>query len=683
MPAISRAKRIENAFEMGNVTTYPLNPRIIDMVKRSEFYPDFKSDNFSVEGVTSTEKLNAISDEVKRVFSPAYDNVDLTYIHDDNKVIHRGGTDEIFNAKFKNFYETYICNKIYHMSPSTFYCDHARGNTSSQSKYNFYANLQLHALCEVKRHVQSFEFEIIDNLSPDSIAEHRGKAAIKDDKGRVVYLKIGKAIKRMFPNLPTSAITHMTEAMKNYYDKNNVQLFVHEGDTAKHFRYSYMTLCGTETNPSLRGIFSSLQSSCMKGQVMAPDIGIDRPIREGSNLSDHFVRKGHHAAEAYASGDFSTVYVTDKEDPFDPTAKVHSRVNVAHLQIDKEKLDLGMFKDSEDYVSISKIYIVSEVAKAFMLKYLQDKYGFKGDNTQFFNHNTVLTMYNAYNQDGHRHAYTENGIPSEFLSNLKAAIKRPVRLLALKDNASQYTTKDTDEFYSCNYDGGIRILAPYSDYEDFENYQRPITVLADENVDIPTLDVDEKMYIYFIGTFLSEGNKCTDGYSVNDRFTGYTGYNYMPRMIKMVTCAVTKNKVKSDNCVSAMIYKDGVGKKGFVSNSNWTSGRKYQCTTMGNTHVCWFMMEGDHDDLANLLNVYSLEIDQNGEINLGTRHIGIFPRKMIETIAPNVILKDDLYYTCSLPSIELFTKFMETFEELKQISADHSSETQPQVALAS
>lgn len=203
-----------------------------------------------------------------------------------------------------------------------------------------------------------------------------------DKSKKPSFMKLGRYLKMKFPNLPDQVITPIVESIMNNIASHSVKLYVHEGFEAENFKYAYMMPIGkSKTSPQYGNVYKSLRDSCMRGQVSWPEMGFDRENAEATkdyepvHNSIKMYDIGIHAAEAYASGDYSIVYVTDKPDPLDPEAKIYSRANIVHFDINKDALNHKFIMESDEYIGVYPIYCISDISRRYIEKYLFDKYG--------------------------------------------------------------------------------------------------------------------------------------------------------------------------------------------------------------------------------------------------------------------------------------------------------------------
>lgn len=365
-----------------------------------------------------------------------------------------------------------------------------------------------------------------------------GMAVINDNKGARYKTKLGKAIGILYPKVPKSLIGYMVEAIKESQEEYTQELYVHEGFSREHFRYGYMKATTNDKSPAVRKPTTmSLVGSCMRSQVLAPEIGINHPNQV--HLSGEVFETGIHPAEAYASGDFSIVYISDKEDPFDPTGKVLARSVVTHYQIDRDRV-AALRTDhritDKPVVNISPVYITSKINEVLMFEYLEDKYSYKTLGLTTRNHDIFKSLKDNYNLTK---------------PQVKNVMIRYPRLLAISMQGDMVNVNTLDVLKSSM--SSMSLIAPYLDRDS--EFKAPVMVLSDERsecFDNTVAESNDQIYCYL----LPYGEYNSSMHSVTTYFSGYHGYNSVRIPKFRIKCDISGEMFNSDQ-MRKVIYLNG------------------------------------------------------------------------------------------------------------------------------
>lgn len=111
-------------------------------------------------------------------------------------------------------------------------------------------------------------------------------------RGRRTTGKIGKMLRRMFPDAKDVTIDRAVDAIKESWVFDTNMYTIHVSDEASEFAHAYSHTRAPDANLCTTTYRKSLSCSCMRNEF--------------ENLSNH-------PAEAYASGDFWIVYATDPD----------------------------------------------------------------------------------------------------------------------------------------------------------------------------------------------------------------------------------------------------------------------------------------------------------------------------------------------------------------------------------
>lgn len=381
-----------------------------------------------------------------------------------------------------------------------------------------------------------------------------GMALIKDTKGNLVKSKLGKTVGKLFPTLSKQFINFYVEAMKDA-DESNVEYFVHEGSKRIHFRYAYAKASTTDRNPTLNtnvergaGKVVSLIASCLRGTVIAPEIGInDLNGNMTVNFCTELRERGIHPAEIYASGDFSIVYITDKPDPLDKDGTVFSRTIITHFKIDLEamKADPAKWdidKIGKEIVNVGPIYTTSDVVTGLAKEYLNEKYNYTKNNLTDCSTCLVYQLFQNYRNTSY---YVDD--MSDFIKVCKKLAIRFPRLLCFDKQGKRLKMID----FLGGKNNRIEIISVYIDRNGSMTTPNSIIGTSESQFEITESNKNKPVYIYMIHKHFF---KSLADFSAQSILDDYRGYGVFRSIDFMERCTLTKNKFKRSLMKDVVVF---------------------------------------------------------------------------------------------------------------------------------
>lgn len=526
---VNQMPNVKDIFKFSNRDVYIISNSLF---KYSKHYPDITIPEFSFNSEITTDAHWHEFKAFMSQFSETYDLDDSDFVS--SSIGMRT------NNYFQRYVESHLISFLAYSS-----LDHIRFGHSVIDKSKIKITVRNHVIDTLVKN----NFDVVIANEDKSLI---GKASLTDDRGRVVHMKVGKAMRKMFPRLPLSFITHMVEGINDFIKEKSKNYYVHEGYSADHFAYAYMKATQTDESPRVSKPHTmSLISSCLRGSVKTDRFGMNKEILQTGHNSTEVRNVGVHPAEAYASGDFSIVYLSDKKNPFDPAGTVYARCVVTHFQFDRDKLRRSKLWDIPKYkgvVNVSPIYISSEFSHEFMKNYLEQKYEYVSRKLYTVNHCPYMAMYNFYNadKDADRTSYFDY-LPKEVVKSIDRALVRPPRLNMINTNGKQITVAE----HNAITDASITVIAPYLDKHNIDSM---CITTGDEN----GMSVETDNQEGFVYSYITTSHKVDrDLIDTTRYFREYSGTNYASVYKAPAVCDLTQVKVKKSRTLQLNIIADG------------------------------------------------------------------------------------------------------------------------------